>query len=82
MTSFWEKQKALAKQLDRAIHLARTNIDYQVAHPNECRDNPDHKILAKCHPEAEKRITKKVLKIQHLSIRPHPKFVQSRFNRT
>ncbi len=49
-------QKALEKQLYRAIHLARTNIDYKITHPSECRTNPENKILTECHPEAKKRI--------------------------
>ncbi len=66
MTSFWEHRKKVAidTQLRRAIHLARCNIDYQVKHPNECRDNPEHKLLKKCHPEAEKRIRKDMEKLQ------------------
>ncbi len=57
----WPKQrkKALLKAKYRAIHLARTNPDYQIAHPSECRENPENKILPCCHPEAEKRIDKK-----------------------
>ncbi len=71
--SFWEKQKvkALKHQLQRAIHLARCNPDYQIDHPNECRNNPDHKILKECHPEAKKRIEKLVMKKQHFSEVPN-----------
>ncbi len=52
----WPKQceKALKKKLQRAISLARTNPDYRIKHPNECRDNPECKVLSECHPEAKK----------------------------
>ncbi len=43
-------------ELIRAIHEARTNPDYQIAHPNECKNNPDRKILKECHPDAILRI--------------------------
>ncbi len=68
----WDKQrkKALKHQFTRSIHLARTNIDYQVEHPNECRDNPDHKVLADCHPEAQKRLLLKHEKLLLLSVVP------------
>ncbi len=56
-----QRQKALKHQFQRSIDLARTNIDYQVEFPNECRDNPDHKNT--CHPEAKKRLIKKHEKI-------------------
>ncbi len=54
----WEKMqhRAYQKKLYRAIHEARTNPDYQLAHPSECRTNPESKVLSHCHPEAEKRI--------------------------
>ncbi len=70
--TFWEKhcEKALKHQKTRAIHLARCNPDYQVKYPNECRDNPDRKILLCCHPEAEKRILKEHENILKLSIVP------------
>ena len=56
----WQKacDRALKHKLTNAIHLARTNIDYQIKYPNECRDNPEHKILKECHHEAFKRIMK------------------------
>ncbi len=68
----WEKatKRALAKKLERAIHLARCNPDYQVKYPSECRENPDKKILSCCHPEAKKRITHDHLKILKLSLVP------------
>ncbi len=68
----WKLQceKAYKHQLYRAIHLARTNPDYQIKHPNECRENPDKKILTKCHPEAESRILKDHEKILKTSIVP------------
>ncbi len=61
----WKTQclKALEKQKYRAIHLARTNPDYQIKYPNECRSNPENKVLLCCHPEAEKRILKEHEKI-------------------
>jgi len=68
----WHKatHRALEKQLYRAIHLARTNIDYQIKYPNECRDNPTGKKLEHCHPEAQKRILKEHEKILMLAIVP------------
>ncbi len=49
-------KRALEHKLTRAIHLARTNIDYQTKYPNETRDNPEKKVLNHCHIEAKKRI--------------------------
>ncbi len=68
----WPKaiHRALEKKKHRAIHLARTNPDYKIAHPNECRDNPENKILLCCHPEAEKRITEEHIKMIKLSVVP------------
>ncbi len=68
----WKKQclKALEKKKYRAIHLARSNPDYQIKYPNECRENPDRKVLLCCHPEAEKRILEEHEKILSLSIVP------------
>ncbi len=61
-------ERALKKQLYRSIHLARTNTDYQIKYPNECRDNPNGEN--KCHPEAEKRIIKEHAKILEKAIVP------------
>ncbi len=68
----WAKQceKALQHKETRAIHLARTNPDYQMKYPNECRDNPEKKVLTCCHPEATKRILEEHEKILRLSIVP------------
>ncbi len=68
----WEKatKRALEKKLYRAIHLARTNLDYQITYPSECRENSEKKILSCCHPEAKKRITHDHLKILQLSVVP------------
>ncbi len=68
----WKKAtaRALQKQYYRSIQLARTNITYQLEHPNECRDNPDHKLLDHCHPEAQKRILEKHEKILSQSVVP------------
>ncbi len=54
----WHKatERAIQHQYYRAIHLARTNPDYQVDFPNECRDNPEKKVLNHCHIEAKKRL--------------------------
>ncbi len=54
----WKKatDRALKHQLERAIHLARCNIDYQVKYPNECRQNAENRVLFECHVEAHKRI--------------------------
>ncbi len=41
-------ERALQHQYYRSIQLARTNIDYQVKYPNECKN----------HQEAEKRLLK------------------------
>ncbi len=78
----WPDQitKALQKKLQRAISLARTNQDYKLLHPNECRDNPQHKILDHCHPEAEKRIIKEQEIKLRKSIVPTPKR-PARFNK-
>ncbi len=72
MAFTWPKQiqKALEKKKYRAIHLARTNPDYQLKHPNECRDNPDRKVLTCCHPEAEKRILEEHEKMLRLAVVP------------
>ncbi len=66
----WKKacDRALKKQYYRSIQLARTNSDYQVKYPNECRDNPDGKNI--CHPEAKKRLLEAHEKILRLSIVP------------
>ncbi len=50
------QEKALQKKLYRAIHLARTNADYQLKYSSECRGNPERNVLHDCHPEAQKRI--------------------------
>ncbi len=69
---FWDKQrkKALDKLLYRSIHLCRSNIDYQIKHPNETRANPENKILIQCHPEAKIRITKEFLKRMKMNTVP------------
>ncbi len=68
----WKKacSRALQKKLERAIHLARTNPDYQIKYPNECRDNPSKKILSCCHPEAKLRILEEHEKILTLAVVP------------
>ncbi len=68
----WKKacQRALDKKRYRAIQLARCNPDYKILHPNECRDNPENKILTHCHPEAEKRILEEHEKMLKLAIVP------------
>ncbi len=68
----WPKQtqKALLHQLQRSIDLARTNPDYQIKHPNECRNNPDRKVLKECHPDARKRICEEHEKILSLATVP------------
>ncbi len=62
--------RALQHKKYRAIHLARTNIDYQIQHPNETRDNPEKKVLTHCHKEAEKRIIEEHEKMIRLAIIP------------
>ncbi len=64
----WAKERAIIKQLERSIHLTRCNPDYQIAHPQECRDNPDNENI--CHPEAKRRITKDMLHKQQRAIVP------------
>lgn len=49
-------ERALDKQLYRAIHLCRTSADYKLKYPTEVAQNPSGKILLKCTKEAEKRI--------------------------
>ncbi len=68
----WKLQceKALKHQMQRAIDLARCNPDYQIKYPNECRDNPDHKVLPHCHPEAQERLLESHEKILKLAIVP------------
>ncbi len=68
----WKKHcdKALKHAENRAIHLARCNPDYQIKYPNECRDNPENKVLPCCHPEAKKRLLEKHEKILQLAIVP------------
>ncbi len=68
----WEKacKRALAKKQYRSIQLARTNPDYRMKYPNECRDNPECKVLTECHPEAQKRILEEHEKILQLAIVP------------
>ncbi len=70
--TFWQIhcEKALKKKLYRAIHLARTNPDYQIKHPSECRENPENKVLLCCHPEAEKRILKEHETTLRLAVMP------------
>ncbi len=72
MSFNWKKatNRALEHQYQRAIAEARTNITYQVKYPNECRDNPDCKILHHCHPEAKKRILEEHEKILMTSTVP------------
>ncbi len=67
----WEMatKRALQHQLTRAIHLARTNSDYRIAHPSECRANPENEIQQHCHPEAKLRIIKIHLKtLEHSQV--------------
>ncbi len=78
----WERciTRALKHKMYRAIHLARTNPDYQIEHPSELRNNPEGKVLLHCHKEAEKRIIEQHQKMIKLAIIPkvdRPK----RFNR-
>ncbi len=56
--TFWEKQitKAQVIVCSRTIHQSRTNPDYIMKHPAECRGNPEKKILSHPHPEAKKRV--------------------------
>ncbi len=81
--SFWDKQKKriLAKNLENSIHLARCNPDYQLLHPNECRENPEHHVLSQCHPEAHKRICHQYETFLQKSLMPKPKYIQERFNK-
>ncbi len=68
----WQKatDRALKHQLQRAIALARTNLDYQTKYPNECRENSERKVLLNCHTEAEKRIVELHEKILKNSLVP------------
>ncbi len=68
----WPHQlhNALLHQMQRSIDLARTNPDYKIKHPNECRDNPDCKVLKECHPEAKKRLLEEHEKIIRLASVP------------
>jgi len=49
-------ERALKHQLYRAIHLCRTNPDYQLRFPAEIKQNPDKKVLSVPTSEANKRI--------------------------
>ncbi len=49
-------ERALKKQLYRAIHLCRTNPDYQLKYPQEVKQNPSKKLLRVPTQEAVKRI--------------------------
>ncbi len=62
--------RALLHQLERAIHLARCNPDYQIKYPNEVRENPEKKVLLCCHVEANKRILEAHEKILKNSLVP------------
>ncbi len=68
----WDKQrkKALKHQYQRSIDLARTNDDYKIKYPNECRENPECKVLKECHPEAQKRLLQEHEKILRLAVVP------------
>jgi len=49
-------ERALEKQLYRAIHLCRTNPDYKLKYPQEVKENPTGKVLLSCTASAKKRI--------------------------
>ncbi len=75
MKHFWEIEckNALEKQLYRSIHLARTNPDYQIAHPTETKFQLSKAESGNCHecqPDAVKRITEAVTKKQQFYIMP------------
>ncbi len=55
-------ERALQKKYTRDISLKTCNPDHQIEFPHECRDNPEHKLLKECHPEAKKRILEKFRK--------------------
>ncbi len=82
MASFWEQKRSnhLFHEEYRAIHECRCNPEYAIQHPNECKNNPECKVLTKCHPDAKERIYKlqeKILKYSNVPTVQRPK----RFNR-
>ncbi len=80
---FWAKQIHLCeeKKLYRARVQSLTNPDYKIAHPAECRGNPEGKLQRECHPEAKIRILKELKKKIESSTPPTVKRPE-RFNRT
>ncbi len=79
---FWAKQIHICeeKHLQKSIHQRRTNPDYKVAHPAECRGNSEGKGLT-VHPEAKIRILKELAnKIK--SVNPPPVNRPPRWNRS
>ncbi len=77
---FWAKQIHICeeKHLQKSIHQRRCNPDYKIAHPAECRGNPEgsHRI----HPEAKVRILKE-LSTKIKSANPPPVPHIARYNR-
>ncbi len=80
--SFWAKQIHIceSKKLVKSVHQRRTNPDYKIAHPAECRGNSEGKGL-QVHPEAKIRILKE-LATKIKSANPPKVDRPSRFNRT
>ncbi len=78
---FWEKQVHICeeKMLIKSVHQARTNPDYKVKHPAECRDIPKGSLTV--HPEAKIRILKELAN-RIKSVTPPPVNRPNRYNRS
>ncbi len=80
-TKFWVTQieKCKIHKCEQEIHRLRTNPDTRLAHPAECRANPEGKLIL--HPETKIRILKELEKRIKGIERP-PTINPTRFNRT
>ncbi len=80
-TKFWEKHilKCQQHKCEQEVHRLRTNPDTRLAHPAECRGNPEGKMIL--HPETKARILKDLEKKLKGIERP-PTVMPTRFNRS
>jgi len=79
LQSFWAKQVHICeeKHLFKSIIQARTNPDYKINHPAECKNLAGFTV----HPEAKVRILKELAK-KIKSITPPPVIRPNRYNRS
>lgn len=79
---FWEKQIHICeeKYLMKSVHQARTNPDYKIKHPAECKNIPKGSLTV--HPEAKVRILKELDTKRKAIQRPPPSIVPNRYNRS